>query len=70
MKLSQVNQGLLIALVLVLIVAAFVWGGRLLQGDAREPEDEQLKDLPQKPAGLPPVSEEEKAAVPGPVDLK
>ncbi|MER3414299.1 MAG: hypothetical protein C4341_08745 [Armatimonadota bacterium] len=70
MKLGQLNQGLLIALVVAVIIAAFVWGGRLLSGNSTEPEDKQLENLPQKPADLPPVSEEERAAVPGPVDLK
>lgn len=70
MKTGRLNPTLLITLVVALVIAAFVWTGRILGGGPSEPEDKQLENLPQKPADLPPVSEEEMAAVPGPVDLK
>jgi hypothetical protein len=69
MKAEGINRNLLWALLAVVVVAAIFWGTRLLGGSSPD-EDAQLKDLPKKPENLQPVTPEEQAAVPGPVDLK
>jgi flagellar basal body-associated protein FliL len=66
---NEGSRNLIIVLVVLVVIAAAVWAFRLIGGGSSA-EDEQLEGLPQKPADLPPVSEEEKAAVPGPIDLR
>lgn len=70
MKGNEGSRNLVIVLVVLVVIAAAVWGYRLISGGGGSAEDEQLKGLPEKPADLQPVTEEEKARVPGPIDLR